>query len=197
MPLYKDWYLLNSKHFIQSIFIKVDDYGAINVESWCGFVSVRPTTHTTCSGPIFGYIYLAIFDIPVIQVSPRSTASSTPGSAVQDNASSRFRRWRRHTGFVGSCGLWFQLFQDIEEYFVIRLVVDVILNINIANNTCFIDDKNGALGPSVITEDTKFAGNFTVRVKIAEQWIGYAAKAVCPSCQAGNAIYGKAQNLCL
>ena len=45
--------------------------------------------------------------------------------------------------------------------------------------------------------DTKFAGNFTVRVKIAEQWIGYAAKAVCPSCQAGNAIYGKAQNLCL
>ena len=61
----------------------------------------------------------------------------------------------------------------------------------------FIDNENGTFRSSILTEDTKFAGNFAVRVKIAEQWIGYAAKAVCPSCQAGNAIYGKAQNLCL
>jgi hypothetical protein len=70
------------------------------------------------------------------------------------------------------------------------------MDIDIADNTAFIDDEDGALRISLgLTKDTIQAGYLTMRPKITHQRVIYPSQGFCPCLQAGNMIDAYAQDL--
>jgi hypothetical protein len=54
------------------------------------------------------------------------------------------------------------------------------MDIHILDKAIFVNDKNGPLGFTIITENTVLLGNFSMRPEITDQRIGYTANVFCP-----------------
>ena len=77
---------------------------------------------------------------------------------------------------------------------IIRLLVDIV-NIDILDDTCFVDDENGAFGAPIGTQYTILLGDLAMRPEIAQKWIGNPTQAFSPGLQTRNRINAYAQDL--
>lgn len=70
-----------------------------------------------------------------------------------------------------------------------------VVDVDVADDTGFVDDKDGPLGVAFVRQDPVLLGNRAVRPKIAEERVVDAAQAVSPGFEAGNVIDADAQDL--
>jgi hypothetical protein len=97
-------------------------------------------------------------------------------------------------GFIECGGLWFKLFQNLEQDVIIGLIVDR-MNIDVADDSFFVNHKNGALTGPFWAKDTISSGCLAMRVKVAEQRISDPPQTFSPGRQARYAVNAETQNL--
>jgi hypothetical protein len=74
------------------------------------------------------------------------------------------------------------------------LVVDVVY-VHVTDNASLVNDKEGTLRETFLTQDTIVLGHLAVWEKVAQERIGNASQAVGPCLEARDTVYADAQDL--
>jgi len=188
------WLSSNAERSIKFGAVKVNDDGALDVKSGCLLIAVRPTAYTFGGGPIGRDIHFDIFDTVFFQIGARPSATRAPRCAIHDDIGGWRRRGLGLGGLPGRCSLRLQLDQDAEKLFVVGLIVDVV-NVHVTHAALFVNDEEGALRSSILTQNAKALGDLAVRVEVAQKWVGDASQAFGPRGEARNAVHTDTQNL--
>ena len=69
------------------------------------------------------------------------------------------------------------------------------MDVNVADDALLVDYKDGALAAPVLAQDAVLLRHGTVGEEIAQERVGYAAQAVRPGFEAGDAVNGETQDL--
>lgn len=139
-------------------------------------------------------IHFCVLDAFFLQPWTRILAIRAPGRAVHHNAAvgqgGGQAGWFR---LAGGC-LGIDLPQGFAQLFVIRLVVDIV-DIDIADDACLIDDEERPFGLAIGTQYAVLIRNRAMRPEIAEERKTDASQAFGPGLQTGDMVNADAQNL--
>jgi hypothetical protein len=157
---------------------------ALDFKCWGLFKTVIPATNARSRNPVTSDIDLNILDAELLEETPSALAIRAPGRAVHYNVSLGFGRCLGLAHFAGgskhSSPGRFHLLKDFEQNFVIRLFI-YIMDIDVADYTVLVDHKDGPFAETLRAQYSVCLGGLSMRIEIAQQRVGYAAKAVSPS----------------
>jgi hypothetical protein len=176
--------LANAERFRNLNFVKFDNDFAFDIESWCGFVAIRPSPHALRRSAVACDVNFYKLNPIFLEISSCPTTARAPWGAIHDQVALRL-----HGCYRSVCTGWIFAFrwaqaghfrQDPEQYIIIRLVIDR-MNIDITDDTRLVNHKDCALGIAILrTKNAIQLGDMPMWIKIAQKWVSDVAQTFCP-----------------